>query len=99
MARRESRRETSGKTVKQSPTRKSARETRRDDDLDLLRERLLVEDEPDFEDAQVLVKNVDDGKIFGLNAVERMFLSIGLFLVVSVLSVLLLLMTDSIAIP
>lgn len=37
--------------------------------------------------------------LFGLNAVERMFLSIGLFLVVTIFSFLLLLMSDSIALP
>ncbi len=71
-------------------------------DLDELRQMVIDQDEPEWEDLDsVAVKGneVDDGRIFGLNAVERMFLSIGLFLVVTVFSVLLLLITDSIAIP
>lgn len=71
-------------------------------ELDELRQMVIDQDEPDWEgleNAAVKGADVDDGRIFGLNAVERMFLSIGLFLVVTVFSVLLLLITDSIAIP
>ncbi len=67
-----------------------------------LRRSLLERDEPDDVDFGVIAsgaKPVQDDKIFGLNPVERMFLSIGLFLVVSVFSVLLLLITESIVIP
>jgi hypothetical protein len=42
------------------------------------------------------VRVPDSGKLFGMTAVERMFLSIGVFGLVLVLSVLLLIMTDSI---
>lgn len=69
-------------------------------DLEHLRQLALENEEPSFEDfSNVVVKETDDGRIFGMNAVERMFISIGLFLVVTVFSVMLLLLTDSIAIP
>lgn len=71
-------------------------------DLDSLRRSVLERDEPDDVQFGVIASNtkaVQDDKIFGLDPVERMFLSIGLFLVVSVLSVLLLLITDSIVMP
>ena len=42
-------------------------------------------------------EEVPDGKIFGLNAVERMILSIVLFLTVTVLGVALLFVTGTIA--
>lgn len=45
------------------------------------------------------LQEADDELLFGLNALERMFLSMGLFLVVTILSFLLLLMADSIQIP
>ncbi len=70
--------------------------------LEELRQLTLAAEEPsfdDFEASAVKAREVDDGKIFGMNAVERMFVSVGLFLVVTVFSVLLLLVTDSIAIP
>lgn len=70
--------------------------------LDELRRKALESDEPEdafFGNVANNVQRVDDGKIFGLNAVERMFLSVGLFLVVSVLSVFLLLITSSIVLP
>lgn len=60
----------------------------------------LEEDDPfELDSAAVGKGQVRDDKIFGLNPVERMFLSIGLFLVVSVLSFMLLLLTDSIVLP
>ncbi|NDJ86992.1 MAG: hypothetical protein GYB66_14020 [Chloroflexi bacterium] len=71
-------------------------------DLDKLRELALQQDEPDFEGYEGIASSTpeeDDDRIFGLNAVERMFLSIGMFFVVTVLSVLILMLTDSIAIP
>ena len=67
--------------------------------IDDLRELALKEDEPEFSDFNAEAERGRDDKIFGMNAVERMFLSVGLFLVVSVLSFLLLLLTDSIALP
>lgn len=39
----------------------------------------------------------DDGRLFGLTAVERMFVSIGIFGITLVISLLLLLVTESIA--
>ncbi|MCB9436776.1 MAG: hypothetical protein H6673_07245 [Anaerolineales bacterium] len=71
-------------------------------DLEHLRQLALDNEEPSFDDfssVAVRAQDVDDGKIFGMNAVERMFISVGLFLVVTVFSVMLLLVTDSIAIP
>ena len=70
-------------------------------DLDSLRQSALAADDDPFESwesSAVRRQEVDEGKIFGLNAVERMFLSIGLFFVVAVLSFLLLLLTSSITI-
>lgn len=70
--------------------------------IEELRKKVLEREEPDAESfgaIQAGTQVVDDGRIFGLNGVERMFLSIGLFLVVTMFSVLLLLMTDSIAVP
>ncbi|MBL1135332.1 MAG: hypothetical protein DPW16_21540 [Chloroflexi bacterium] len=87
------------------PSRPSSRppqQPKRDSDFDSLnslRYKALAEDDDPFsgfEDKAVSRREVDEGRIFGLNAVERMFLSIGLFLVVTVLSVLLLILTDSI---
>lgn len=45
------------------------------------------------------VRKVDEGRIFGLTAGERMILSIILFLAVSVLGVALLFLTNTIALP
>lgn len=104
MTRKESRKESAGGRGKQSSKSSAAtraataRNEARNDELDLLRETMLAEEGPSFDGGDIAVK-VDDGKLFGLNAVERMFLSIGLFLVVTVLSVFLLILTDSIAIP
>lgn len=70
--------------------------------LDELRQIVLDKDEPgagDFGEIAAGTQTVDDGRIFGLNAVERMFLSMGLFMVVTVTSVLLLLVTSSVALP
>ncbi len=86
------------------PSRPSSRppqQPKRDDfdSLNSLRYKALAEDDDPFsgfEDKAVTRREVDEGRIFGLNAVERMFLSIGLFLVITVLSVLLLILTDSI---
>ena len=41
-------------------------------------------------------EKVDDGKLFGMTAVERMFISVGLFGLTLVISLLLLIATDSI---
>jgi hypothetical protein len=97
MARKE---ETRKKEVgrKEAARREAARREDRAD-IDLLREMVLQREDPFGEMDITPDSAADDGKIFGLNAVERMFLSIGLFLVITVLSIFLLLMTDSIAIP
>ncbi len=60
---------------------------------------LLMGDEVsgDFETTAVSSEDVSDGRIFGLNAVERMILSIVLFLAVSVLGIALLFITGTIA--
>lgn len=70
--------------------------------LEELRRRALENEEPDDEAFGVIAgdaKPIQDDKIFGLDPVERMFLSMGMFLVVGVFSVLLLLITNSIVVP
>ncbi len=52
----------------------------------------------DFENTAVKSNEVTDGKIFGLTAVQRMIMSIVLFLTVSVLGIALLFVTGTIAI-
>jgi hypothetical protein len=61
---------------------------------DLRRQALESSDATGFDPRAV----ADDDLLFGMNAVERMFVSIGLFLVVSILSFLLLLLSGSIEI-
>ena len=61
-----------------------------------LRRSLLVEEGQDFERLTVRREEVSEGRIFGLNAVERMILSIILFLAVLVLGIALLLATGTI---
>lgn len=53
----------------------------------------------DFGIREVSSREVSEGKIFGLTAGERMILSMILFLAVSVVSVALLFITRTIAIP
>lgn len=61
--------------------------------------RSAAQDDDPFESLDaVLVREEDEGKLFGLTAIERMFLSMGLFGIVLVGSFLLLIVTDSIAI-
>lgn len=55
-------------------------------------------DVEDYENSAVKSNEVTDGRIFGLTAVERMILSIVLFLAVSVLGIALLFITGTIAI-
>ena len=65
---------------------------------DDLRSSLINEDfETDFGITEV--KKVDEGRIFGLTAGERMILSVILFLAVTVLGVALLFITKTIALP
>jgi hypothetical protein len=67
-------------------------------DLSSLREiarQREVDESLGFESATVQAPKED--KLFGMNAVERMFLSIGLFGVTLVVSILLLIVTESIA--
>jgi hypothetical protein len=66
--------------------------------LEDLRRKAIDEAEDPFGPAAVQEEYGED-LLFGLNAVERMFLSIGLFLVVTIFSFLLLLMSDSITLP
>jgi hypothetical protein len=64
--------------------------------LDDLRRAAQEEDEDvDFGGAAPSVK-VQEDKLFGMTAIERMFLSIGFFGVVLVISVMMLLATDSV---
>lgn len=46
-----------------------------------------------------MMERVEEDKLFGMTAVERMFLSIGFFGVVLVVSMLLLILTNSIELP
>ena len=69
-----------------------------DNDRDL---RSSMLDSDDFVDPNEMVSapsEVNDGRIFGLTAVERMILSIALFLTVTVLGVALLFITGTIVI-
>lgn len=69
-------------------------------DQDDLRSTLLIEEfEHDFGVREKQASEVDTGKIFGLASGERMILSIILFLAVTVLSVALLLATNTIQLP
>jgi hypothetical protein len=68
--------------------------------LEDLRRKALAEDDDDpFADSGIALQDESEDLIFGLNSVERMFLSIGLFLVISIFSFLILLMAGSIEIP
>ena len=60
--------------------------------------RLLTPDESLVDLEDVAVKREEDGRIFGLNAVERMILSFVLFMTVTVLGIALLFMTGTIVI-
>jgi hypothetical protein len=60
--------------------------------------RLLTPDESLVDLEDVAVKREEDGRIFGLNAVERMILSFVLFMTVTVLGVALLFITRTIVI-
>ncbi len=66
------------------------------DDRDL-RSSLLDDLSFSGEDVSVSASQVADGRIFGLTAVERMILSIVLFLAVTVLGIALLFITGTIA--
>lgn len=68
-------------------------------DLDELRQLAIEADAPQFDGLGDVVAEEEDDTIFGLNAIERMFISIGLFLVIAVVSFLVLMATDSITIP
>jgi hypothetical protein len=71
--------------------------------LDDLRKRALADSDSDpfaeLVGSGGAVAQQEEDLLFGLNAVERMFLSMGLFMTVSVLSFLILLMSGSIEIP
>ncbi len=66
------------------------------DDSDLRNSLTQPLDMEDAERTAVQRSEITEGKIFGLNAVERMILSIILFLTVTVLGVALLLITGTI---
>ncbi|WP_119067977.1 hypothetical protein [Aggregatilinea lenta] len=69
------------------------------DNLDELRRRALEEEEV-VESYEVFAAPEEPPEhIFGMTAVERMFVSIGCFLVVSLSGFLLLLVLDKIALP
>jgi hypothetical protein len=60
--------------------------------------KLLTTDENLIDLEDVAVKREEDGRIFGLNAVERMILSFVLFMTVTVLGIALLFITGTIVI-
>ncbi len=66
--------------------------------LEDLRKQALesAEDDPFADSSYGRVIEEEDDLLFGMNAVERMFLSVGLFLIVSILSFLVLLLSGSI---
>lgn len=69
-------------------------------DVDDLRNSVLRDEfETDFDVVEVDRRKAGEGRIFGLTAGERMILSVVLFLAVSVLSVALLLLTNTIQLP
>jgi hypothetical protein len=65
--------------------------------LDDLRQAALNQDDDPLESHQRAVAKVEDDRLFGMTALERMFLSVGLFGITLVISMLLLIVTDSIA--
>lgn len=66
--------------------------------MDDLRRLARQQDEDELDKQQVVLsRRQRDDKLFGMSAVERMFLAIGLFGVSVVVSVVLLLLTESIA--
>ena len=67
-------------------------------DMDELREFVMSDDEPfgDYREGMVQQNEVSEGKIFGLTAGERMILSIILFMAVTVLSIAILLATNTV---
>jgi hypothetical protein len=67
------------------------------DELNDLRRKAL-ETRQDQDNYQNLVTDVQSDKLFGMSAVERMFVSIGCFLLTSLGGFLLLLVMDKIAI-
>jgi hypothetical protein len=69
-------------------------------DVDDLRNSVVRDDfETDFDVEVVDRRKAGEGRIFGLAAGERMILSVVLFLAVSVISVALLLLTNTIQLP
>lgn len=65
--------------------------------LDDLRQAAREHDDDPFEGHEaILARKPADDKLFGMTAVERMFISIGLFGVTLVVSIILLIVTDSI---
>jgi len=60
--------------------------------------KLLTTDESYIDLEDVAVKREEEGRIFGLNAVERMILSFVLFMTVTVLGIALLFITGTIVI-
>lgn len=65
--------------------------------LDDLRQATLDQDDEPIVSHRASVAKEDNDRLFGMNPIERMFLSIGLFFLTLVGSVLLLLVTESIA--
>jgi len=66
--------------------------------MDDLRQQALVE-QIESEDIDKYAARASSEKIFGMTAPERMFVSIGCFLMTSLVGFLLLLLTDKIALP
>jgi len=66
------------------------------DDLQSLRQELLESDQPIGQFEELLSTEAADDRIFGMTAVERMFVSIGCFLVTSLAGFVLLLLLGKI---
>jgi hypothetical protein len=68
-------------------------------DMEELRRRALEQEEVVEGYESSMVRNVRSDKLFGMTAVERMFVSIGCFLVTSLAGFLVLLVMGKIALP
>jgi hypothetical protein len=67
--------------------------------MDDLRRQALEEEEIAESYEKYMVRGVHSDKLFGMTAIERMFVSIGCFLVTSLAGFLVLLLSEKIALP
>lgn len=80
-------------------TDKGKKSRRQQVDLSDLRQAALDQEYDVRTSYDSAVVRVEEDKLFGMTAVERMFLSIGVFGLVLVVSMILLIVTDSIQLP